>query len=358
MNRLMFTLGGIALTGVLVALLVYSLNEWTGRNDQGLEISISQQAAKDDAAEASSQSTADSTDSEESQQQDSQEPQPAEEDLAVASNNQSVTQTKRTTTTQVLATTTTTHPLSHLTPESESKRPIPPPPAVASGEVTAEEYNRALEMLAKANQEIETLQSENSELKENQTNLKEDLNPYQDKVNLLQQGREVLNDFASRFFKYEVLLQGKSFYQFIHTQVYNYVENRDISVKDANYKDPLFQSLKREFMQWVLAQKDQKIRAFAAFVGFHFEEAVYQLPLSLMASSIILELEKINFQDSVYVDFELTPPVRDEMGQLNMDKPAHLEKYSPAQQFFYRRGPKFTEQVVKFFEAYMAFEGI
>lgn len=173
----------------------------------------------------------------------------------------------------------------------------------------------------------------------------------------LQVGRGVLDDFAQRFFQYESILNKASFFQFFKMLVFDYIENRAISVKHMKESDPVFGKVHEEFVTWVIGQEDAKLVALAQFVGFYLVEELYQLPLTLLAAGLSAEMEAIDFQMSVIVLDTETPPIRDGNGELKMNEKAGLDSYTSAQQFLYRRGPQFSAKVLVFLQAYLAYEG-
>lgn len=170
-------------------------------------------------------------------------------------------------------------------------------------------------------------------------------------------GQAVLQDFTKRFFQYEKLLNAQSFFQFFNYLVTDYIANLRVSVRTMETTDPAFQKVHRELVEWVLAQDDEKLESLAHLVGFHMIERLYRLPLSLMASGLSTEIEAIDYQKPLFMREQETPPVRDANGELRMPAIAHLANYTEAQQFFYRRGPAFSEKVVTFLQAYLAYEG-
>ena len=91
------------------------------------------------------------------------------------------------------------------------------------------------------------------------------------------------------------------------------------------------------------------------YLSFFFAETLYDIPMTMLASRMTPELEEINFGTPVLLQEILTTPSRDVNGELNEKKPTVVEKYSMAQQFFFRRGPKISEQVVVFFKAYLSY---
>ena len=230
-----------------------------------------------------------------------------------------------------------------LNPAPEPDTPSPAPT----------EISELTNQLAEAKNIQETLQKENEVL----LTTIEALEINQAKSEQLKIGREVMSDFAARFFKYETVLNNQSFFQFFNKLVLDYIENRAITVREMKTSDPLFKRIHQEFVAWVIALEEEEIQALAFFVGFDVIEHLYHLPLTLLASGLSSEIEVIDFQLPVLVSGAETPPIRDENGELTMKKRAHLDGYTSAQQFLYRRGPKFTAKVMVFLQAYLAYEG-
>ena len=77
--------------------------------------------------------------------------------------------------------------------------------------------------------------------------------------------------------------------------------------------------------------------------------------MTMLASRMTPELEEINFETPVLIQKVLTTPSRDINGEMNEKKPTVVEKYSMAQQFFFRSGPKISEKAVIFFKAYLSY---
>ena len=68
-----------------------------------------------------------------------------------------------------------------------------------------------------------------------------------------------------------------------------------------------------------------------------------------------VELEEIDFSTPVLLENVLTTPSRDANGEMNEKKPTTVTKYSIAQQFFFRRGPKISGKAVVFLKAYLGY---
>ncbi len=226
----------------------------------------------------------------------------------------------------------------------------PPPPILPENQEVLERLTESLALQ-------EQLQLSNQEL----ASALEQSEAIQKRIERLLLGREVLSDFSTRFIKYKDLLGGDSFFRFFQKLVTLYIENRSISVEGINTEDPLFRKLHQDFVVWVISQDNERIQALAEFVGFHLVEYLYQLPLTLLASSLVTEIEVIDFNIPVTIENQgntsAIPPIRDDNGELKMDKSAHLDNYTDAQQFLYRRGPQFSSKVLLFLNTYLAYEG-
>ena len=197
----------------------------------------------------------------------------------------------------------------------------------------------------------QVLQTENEEL----IAKLEGMETYQEQFDQLKVGREVMNDFAGRFLKYETLLNSNSFIQFFSELAQNYIENKAIPVKGIKTSHPLSERFHDEFMTWVINQEDEKFIALANFVSFYLVEPLYQLPLRRVASGLSSEIEAIDFQMLLQVANVERPPVRDKNGELKMGKRVYLHDYTSAQQFLYRRGPRFSAKMLVFLKTYLAY---
>ena len=92
-----------------------------------------------------------------------------------------------------------------------------------------------------------------------------------------------------------------------------------------------------------------------SFLSFFFAETLYDIPMTMLSSRMTPELEEINFGTPVLLENVLTTPSRDGNGEMNEKKPTIVSKYSMAQQFFFRRGPKISEKAVVFLKAYLSY---
>ena len=93
-------------------------------------------------------------------------------------------------------------------------------------------------------------------------------------------------------------------------------------------------------------------------MGFFFAETLYEIPLTLLASRLVPELEGIDFETPVMVGNTLTTPQRDANGEIVATNPAHLDQYTMSQQFYFRRGPKLTEKTTIFLKAFLNYSDI
>lgn len=236
--------------------------------------------------------------------------------------------------------------------QSTAEIEVPSPPT-SPQETTQEIASPPVESSPQSNAGQEELETEDlTLLEELQT-----LQLTEEQFAQLQMGRGVLDDFAERFFQYESILRKDGFFEFFKTLVFDYIENRAISVKHMKESDPAFGKVHEEFVTWVIEQEDEKLVALAQFVGFYLVEELYQLPLTLLAAGLSAEMADIDFQMPVVVFGRETSPIRDGNGELKMNEQASLDSYTSAQQFLYRRGPEFSAKVLVFLEAYLAYEG-
>ncbi|MGK5090900.1 hypothetical protein WDW89_02655 [Deltaproteobacteria bacterium TL4] len=171
-------------------------------------------------------------------------------------------------------------------------------------------------------------------------------------------GRAVLSAFTQKLGSYETLLEGKSFFNFLQGLVQNYTQHRRVSLQGIHVEDESYPLLKRELTEWIIKLEDQKVGALANLTAIALVEPLYNLPLTLLASSLITDIEAIDYDSPVFIQEQSSSPQRDSKGELIVSQPARLEFYSHAQQFFYRRGPVFSSKVVLFLRVYLTFEAI
>ena len=112
---------------------------------------------------------------------------------------------------------------------------------------------------------------------------------------------------------------------------------------------------RKELTSWLLLRSNEEIEAVARFLSFFFAETFYDIPMTMLASRMTPELDGINFDTPVLLKKVLTTASRDVNGEMNEKNPTTVEKYSMAQQFFFRRGPKISERVIVFLKAYLSY---
>ena len=174
-----------------------------------------------------------------------------------------------------------------------------------------------------------------------------------ERLQRLKRGRAIVNDFISRFLQYEPVLGGRSFFDFFQTLALKYSETQSIPLKYFKRKEPLFQQFHQEIMTYAVEMNESDIQAVAEFVGFHIVERAFHLPLTLVASRLIIDIEAIDFDTVIFIEGKKVNPQRDTNGELILQKKAEMLEYSQAQQFFFRRGPQFSQTVLTFLKFYL-----
>ncbi len=169
----------------------------------------------------------------------------------------------------------------------------------------------------------------------------------------LKRGRAIVNDFISQFLQYEPVLGGRSFFDLFQDMVVKYSETQSIPLKYLKRKGPLFEQFRQDMMTYAVNMSESDIQAVAEFVGFHFVERAFHLPLTLAASRLIIDIEAIDFEAVIFVSGKKTKPQRDSNGELILQGKAEMLEYSQAQQFFFRRGPKFSQTILVFLKSYL-----
>ena len=137
------------------------------------------------------------------------------------------------------------------------------------------------------------------------------------------------------------------------TKEYLGVGKLGVDISGINKKD--LAQFRKDFTTWLVSRSNEEIEAIARFLSFFFAETLYDIPMTMFASRMTPELEEINFETPVLMQEVLTTPSRDSNGEMNEKKPTTVEKYSMAQQFFFRRGPKISEKAVVFLKAYLSY---
>jgi len=169
----------------------------------------------------------------------------------------------------------------------------------------------------------------------------------------LKLGRNVIQDFEKKFFQYSNFFNEGNFLAFFQSQSNNYLLNHQIRVYRWQTEQSDFKQFHQEVIQWILSLEPNEIQSTARFVAFSLNEPFFQIPLSSLASELIPELTSIDFSTPLLLDNQEIPPERNSDGELTHTRPVFLQKYSSAQQFFYRRGSLVTENVILFLKAYL-----
>lgn len=169
-------------------------------------------------------------------------------------------------------------------------------------------------------------------------------------------GRELLSEFSDIFTKYPTVLPPQNWSSTVQSSLQTYIEYRTIEMSAFNRKSNQFTEWKNEIYQWVLAKQVEEVQAFARFFRFHLIESFYGLPLTLVSSGLLSELQEINYELKLEQNNQQILPVRNTFGELSLQNEAYLDRYNHTQQFFYRRGPKFTKRVIWFLEEYLSYE--
>ncbi|MBF0352455.1 MAG: hypothetical protein HQM11_15600 [SAR324 cluster bacterium] len=180
----------------------------------------------------------------------------------------------------------------------------------------------------------------------------------EDKFARLSNGRQVLHDFSKKFSDYQEIWNGKSIPLIIQDLSEKFLKQNRIEIRVLNIKTLSFPSLKHTFPEWLTSQSEENIRDLAYLTGFMVIEHFYEWPLTLIASRIINDIQGIDFNLPVRSGNKDLQPQRSDNGELIINQPLVLAEYTPAQQFFYRRGPLFSNRVVLFFREYLAFQRI
>ena len=166
-------------------------------------------------------------------------------------------------------------------------------------------------------------------------------------------GRAMLRDFEKRFVNSRLFRESGGFLSFLRNKSEAYLREGDLRLASRTMKKEERSKLHRELSQWLVERNNEEVEGGAHYMAFFFAESLYEIPLTMLASRLIPELEAIDFNTPVLVSKTLTTPQRDERGEMITSKPAFLEKFTMSQEFFYRRGPKITEKTIRFLKAYL-----
>ena len=174
-------------------------------------------------------------------------------------------------------------------------------------------------------------------------------------LNQLLLGRSILRDFEKRFLNYKLFRKSGGFLSYMRQKTKHYLSDGKLGVNSKGIKKKDMVHFRKELTSWLLLHSNEEIEAVARFLSFFFAETFYDIPMTMLASRMTPELEEINFDTPVLLKKVLTNASRDVNGEMNEKNPSTVEKYSMAQQFFFRRGPKISEKVVVFLKAYLSY---
>ena len=182
-----------------------------------------------------------------------------------------------------------------------------------------------------------------------------DANDSKQILNQLLLGRSTLRDFGKRFINFRLFKKSGGFLTYFRKKTKTYLSDGKLGIDFSGIKKKDLANFRKEITSWVVSRSNEEIEAMARFLSFFFAETLYDIPLTMLASRMTPELEEINFGTPVLIQEVPTTPSRDSNGEMNEKKPTTVEKYSMAQQFFFRRGPKISEKVVVFLKAYLSY---
>ena len=171
-------------------------------------------------------------------------------------------------------------------------------------------------------------------------------------------GRTVLSDFGKSFLNHKLFRKSGGFLNYMRKKTNTYLSDGKLIINPAGIKKKDVNIFRKEMTSWLLARKDKEIEAVARFLSFFFAETLYDIPMTMLASRMTPELEEIDYSSPVLLKKVLTTASRDPNGEMNEKDLASVEKYTMAQQFFFRRGPKITKKAVVFFKAYLSYTDI
>ena len=168
-------------------------------------------------------------------------------------------------------------------------------------------------------------------------------------------GRTTLGDFSKRFLNHKLFRKSGGFLRFMRQKTKAYLSDGQLSINPSGITQKDLSKFHKEIVSWLIMRSNVEIEAMARFLSFFFAETLYDIPMTMLASRMTPELEEINFGTAVLLENVLTTPSRDSNGEMNEKKPTTVTKYSMAQQFFFRRGPKISEKTVVFLKAYLSY---
>jgi len=225
--------------------------------------------------------------------------------------------------------------------------PQSPEIAVATAKITDEEIQRLLDVENEQKELILLFERVSADLKDASASKKV--------LAQLMLGRSTLRDFGKRFLNYKLFRKSGGFLRYMRQKTKAYLSDGQLGVNPSGIKQKDLAKFRKEITSWLMLRNDEEIEAVARFLSFFFAETLYDIPMTMLASRMTPELEEIDFSTPVLLENVLTTPSRDANGEMNEKKPTAVTKYSMAQQFFFRRGPKISEKAVVFLKAYLSY---
>jgi|GEM_PF-112277 hypothetical protein len=225
--------------------------------------------------------------------------------------------------------------------------PESPEVVVEKAKITDEEIQRLLDVENEQKELILLFERVSADLKDASASKKV--------LAQLMLGRSTLRDFGKRFLNYKLFRKSGGFLRYMRQKTKAYLSDGQLGVNPSGIKQKDLAKFRKEITSWLMLRNDEEIEAVARFLSFFFAETLYDIPMTMLASRMTPELEEIDFSTPVLLENVLTTPSRDANGEMNEKKPTAVTKYSMAQQFFFRRGPKISEKAVVFLKAYLSY---
>ncbi|MDP6656467.1 MAG: hypothetical protein QGH79_10545 [SAR324 cluster bacterium] len=225
--------------------------------------------------------------------------------------------------------------------------PQSPNIAVEKPKITDEEIQRLLDVENEQKELILLFERVSADLKDASSSKKV--------LAQLMLGRSTLRDFGKRFLNYKLFRKSGGFLRFMRLKTKAYLSDGQLGVNPSGIKQKDLAKFRKEITSWLMLRNNEEIEAVAQFLSFFFAETLYDIPMTMLASRMTPELEEIDFSTPVLLENVLTTPSRDANGEMNEKKPTTVSKYSMAQQFFFRRGPKISGKAVVFLKAYLSY---
>lgn len=225
--------------------------------------------------------------------------------------------------------------------------PQSPEIAVEKPKITDEEIQRLLDVENEQKELILLFERVSADLKDASSSKKV--------LAQLMLGRSTLRDFGKRFLNYKLFRKSGGFLRYMRLKTKAYLSDGQLGVNPSGIKQKDLAKFRKEITSWLMLRNNEEIEAVARFLSFFFAETLYDIPMTMLASRMTPELEEIDFSTPVLLENVLTTPSRDANGEMNEKKPTTVTKYSMAQQFFFRRGPKISGKAVVFLKAYLSY---